>query len=210
MVTSTARPDRRAQLVHAAAALFAERAYDEVTTTEIAKRAGVAYGLIAHHFTNKRGLYLATVRAAAERLQAVHDAPPAGDDPAQRLRDGLTRHIAYIEDNAKGFLTLMRGGNGNDPEVRAIIEEFRWQGARTLLAAAGVAEPVRPALRTTLRGWVGYLDEITIDHLHHRDLTRRELVELATTTLVAALRAALALDDAIGVDPALVDRLQPP
>jgi AcrR family transcriptional regulator len=201
------RTDRRALLIDAAEALFTERAYDEVTTTEIARRAGVAYGLIAHHFTNKRGLYLATIGAAAARLQAVHDRPPAGESPAAQLRDALTRHIAHIEANSKGFLALMHGGHGSDSEVRAVVEELRWQGAERLLRAAGAAEPVRPALRTTMRGWVGYLDEITIDHLAHRDLSRDDLVELALATLAAALRAALDLDPETGIDPALIDQI---
>ena len=44
---TTPPADRRRRLVDAARALFAERPYDQVTTTAIAKRAGVAYGLLA-------------------------------------------------------------------------------------------------------------------------------------------------------------------
>jgi AcrR family transcriptional regulator len=198
--SSEGRPDRRGLLVDAAAQLFAERPYDEVTTTEIARRAGVAYGLIAHHFANKRGLYLATVRAAAERLRAVHEAPPAGDTPAARLRDALTRHIAHIEANARGYLALTHSAQGADAEVRAIIEDYRWKGALRVLAAAGVTEPVRPALRTAMRGWVAYLNEIIVDHLHHRELSRDDLAGLAIAALAASLRAAHAVDPAIGVD----------
>ncbi|MDT3399630.1 helix-turn-helix domain-containing protein [Streptomyces sp. B1866] len=201
------RTDRRALLIQAAADLFARRAYDEVTAGEIAKRAGVAYGLIAHHFSNKRGLYLATIQAAAANLRAVHETPPAGDTPAARLRDALTRHIRYTEANAAGFLTLMRGGSGSDPQVRAIIEDLRWHGARRLLTGLGVTGPVCPALRATMRGWVGYLDEILIDWLRHEDLPVEDLVVLATQTLTGALRAAHALDPGTGVGPDLIDRL---
>jgi AcrR family transcriptional regulator len=201
--------DRRALLVEAAAELFAERAYDEVTTAEIARRADVAYGLIAHHFTNKRGLYLATILAAADRLKAVHETAPVGETPAALLHDALSRHIAHMEANAQGFLALMRGGNGSDPQVHAIIEDLRWQGAVRLLNALGVAEPVGPALRTTMRGWVGYLDEIIIDHLDHRDLTRDDLADLAAATLAAALQAAHEIDPAIGLTPQTIASLAP-
>ncbi|WP_433337168.1 TetR/AcrR family transcriptional regulator [Spirillospora sp. CA-294931] len=205
MVTRTkARPDRRALLVQAAAELFAERPYDEVTTTQIAKRAGVAYGLIAHHFTNKRGLYLATIHAIAERMRALHEAPAEGDTPSQQLRWAIGRHIAHMEDNAARFLSLMRGGNGSDPDVRAVIDDLRWQGARRLLTALGVGEDVRPVLRTAMRGWVGYLDEVVIDHLRHRDVPRDDLVELCATTLVTALRTAHALDPHAGIDTDLL------
>jgi hypothetical protein len=138
----------------------------------------------------------------------VHESLPAEGAPAARLRDALDRHIAFMEDNAAGFLALMRGGNGSDPEVRAIVEDLRWQGARRLLDALGVAEPARPALRTAMRGWVAFLDEIVVDHLRHHDVPRGTLVAAAAATLVAALRAARAADPEGGPDPELVDLLE--
>ena len=47
--------DRRQRLIDPARELFAKHAYDQVTTSEIAKNAGVAYGLIAHHSTPNAG-----------------------------------------------------------------------------------------------------------------------------------------------------------
>ncbi|MEU5878890.1 helix-turn-helix domain-containing protein [Spirillospora sp. NPDC047279] len=201
--------DRRELLLRAAADLFAERAYDEVTTTEIARRAGVAYGLIAHHFGNKRGLYLATVRAAAERLREIRESPPGDATPQERLRDVLDRHIRLIDDNASGYLTVMSAGLGSDEEVRAIIEEYRWDGALRVLRALGVEEPVPPVLRTATRGWTAYLNEIVVDRLTHGDVDRAHLVELAAAVLGGALRAAAALDPACGLLPADLDALDP-
>ena len=205
--TRTPRIDRRARLITAASQLFSERAYDEVTTTEIASRAGVAYGLIAHHFTNKRGLYLATIRAAGEALQTLQETPPDGETPAERLRYAISRHIAYMDRHAAGFLTLLRGGNGSDPEVRAIIEELRWQGALRILNALGVDQPVHPVLRASMRGWVGYLDELIVDHIHHHDIPREDLVRLTISALTATLRTAWSITPDIGIAPATVDLL---
>ncbi|WP_433478751.1 TetR/AcrR family transcriptional regulator [Spirillospora sp. CA-142024] len=199
--------DRRTLLVQAAGELFAEHAYDEVTTTQIAKRAGVAYGLIAHHFTNKRGLYIATIKAAAEDLHAVLATPPGGSTPAEQLRNGIARHIAYMDRHATGFLALMRGGNGSDSEVRAIIEDMRWRGAIRVLGFLGVREPVHPNLRAAMRGWVGYLDELIIDHIVHHDTHQDDLVELAVSALVASLRTARTRSPRIGIDPGLIDLL---
>ncbi|GAA3242389.1 hypothetical protein GCM10010468_80080 [Actinocorallia longicatena] len=193
--------------MRAASELFSTRAYDEVTTAEIARRAGVAYGLIAHHFVNKRGLYLATVNAAAERLRAVQEAPPEGGTPAELLRNAVARHVAYMDDNSAGFLALMRGGNGSDPEVRAIIEGLRWEGAARILRALGAAEPVRPTLRAAMRGWVGLLDELIIDLIHHHDVPREHLADLAATALAATLRRALALDPEMGIEASAIASL---
>jgi AcrR family transcriptional regulator len=205
--TKTARTDRRALLVSAASQLFSEHAYDEVTTTEIAKRAGVAYGLIAHHFTNKRGLYLATIQYAAEHLKNLQDSPPDGDTPAARLHNAIHRHIAYMDEHAAAFLALMRGGNGSDQEVRAIIDDLRWQGAKRILRGIGVHEPVTPLLRSTMRGWVGYLDELIIDHITYHDVPREHLVQLAVAALTTSLHTAHAIDPNIGISPAAIDKI---
>ncbi|HEY3686880.1 MAG TPA: helix-turn-helix domain-containing protein [Streptosporangiaceae bacterium] len=198
--------DRRTLLIHAAFDLFARRAYDEVTTAEIARRAGVSYGLLAHHFDNKRGIYLATIHAAADRIRAMQDAP-RGDTPMARLRDAISSHIRYADDNAAGYLTLMRGGSGSDPEVRAIIDDLRAGAARRILTAIGAADPAPPVLRAAMRGWTGYLDELVLDHLDHDDVPLDHLVELAAAALVTAVRTAVALDPRTGLTPEAVDAL---
>ncbi len=67
--------DRRQLIVDTARKMFATRPYDQVTTAQVAKDAGVAYGLIAHHFVNKRGLYLAVMNEIAEEIAAVRRHP---------------------------------------------------------------------------------------------------------------------------------------
>lgn len=203
------RPDRRAQLIRAADELFSERSYDEVTTTEIAKRAEVSYGLIAHHFDNKRGIYLATIHAAADRIRAMQDAP-AGDTPSEQLHNAISDHIRYVDANSAGFLTLMRGGNGSDADVRAIIDDLRWGAAQRILHALGIDEPVPATLRTAMRGWVGYLDELIIDHLQNHDVPHEHLVELAAAALVNTLRTAITVDPHTGLTAGTLDPLTQP
>ena len=45
--------DRRKQILRAAVEAFAERGFQRTRVSDIAKRAGVAYGLIYHYFENK-------------------------------------------------------------------------------------------------------------------------------------------------------------
>src|SRR5437588_12218189 len=54
--------ERRAQILACARRLFSERNYDAVSTTDIAREAGVARGLLHHYFGTKRDLYLEVVR----------------------------------------------------------------------------------------------------------------------------------------------------
>src|SRR3954447_89986 len=57
-------PDaRREQILECAVRLFGERPYASVSTTDIAREAGVARGLLNHYFGTKRDLSLEVVRA---------------------------------------------------------------------------------------------------------------------------------------------------
>lgn len=121
-----------------------------------------------------------------------------------RLRNALDRHFAFIDDNSEEFLRLMLNRTSADPRTRAMADDVRWLDAMSLLHAFEAPEPVHPVLRTSIRGWIGYLDEIAMDYLRHRELTRNDLVDLAAAALVSCLRAAHALDPRIDADPAAI------
>jgi AcrR family transcriptional regulator len=192
--------DRRQLIVDAARKLFASRPYDQVTTSEIAKNAGVAYGLIAHHFENKRGLYLAVMNEIAVEIAAVQLSPPPKDTSLiDQLRHALRNHIAYIDSYSDSFVALLRGALGVDVEHQAAIERLRWLGAQRVLLALGIVEPVPATLRTAMHGWVGYLDETMIDRITHRDVDAEVLVELAAGALIATLQTAAAIDPTISL-----------
>lgn len=200
--------DRRQQLIDTARTLFARRSYEQVTTSEIAKNAGVAYGLIAHHFENKRGLYLAVMNDIADEIAAAQLAPaPEGSSPADQLRHALRSHISFIDSYSESFVALARGRLGSDPDQRSSIDKLRWLGAQRILLAVGITEPIAAVLRTAMRGWVGYLDEMMIDRIIAAELNREVIVELAAASLVSTLRAARALDSSIDLDPSIIEAL---
>jgi AcrR family transcriptional regulator len=209
MPAKPAVADRRQSIIAAARHLFATRPYDRVTTSEIAKSAGVAYGLIAHHFENKRGLYLAVMNEIAEEIAAVQLSRPPGDaTPADQLRHALRSHIAYIDSYSGSFVALLRGALGADTEHQEAIERLRWIGAQRILLALGIVDDVPPVLRTAMHGWVGYLDEMMIDRITNRDVDADALVELAAAALVATLRTAATVDPSIASSPEVLDAFE--
>ena len=200
---------RRQLIIDAARKLFASRPYDQVTTSEIAKNAGVAYGLIAHHFENKRGLYLAVMNEIAVEIAAVQlTPPPEGALLVDQLRHALRNHIAYIDSYSDSFVALLRGALGADVEHQAAVERLRWLGAQRILLALGIVEPVPATLRTAMHGWVGYLDEMMIDRITHRDVDGEALVELAVAGLIATLRAAVTIDQSISLPDEVIEAWQ--
>ncbi|MBP3084262.1 TetR/AcrR family transcriptional regulator [Mycolicibacterium fortuitum] len=190
--------DRRRLIIDAARRLFATTPYDQVTTAQVAKDAGVAYGLIAHHFDHKRGLYLAVMNEIAEEIAAAQTADvPPGAPPAEQLRHALRSHISHIDSYSDSFVALLRGALGADPEHQSAVERLRWLGAQRILSALGIVDPVVPTLRVAMHGWIGLLDEMMIDRISHRDVDVDVLVNLAAAALAVTLRTAAALDHSI-------------
>ncbi|AEH10517.1 TetR/AcrR family transcriptional regulator [Candidatus Protofrankia datiscae] len=202
-----ATADRRRLLLEAARQLFGTRSYDDVTTTEIAKKAGVAYGLIAHHFGNKRGLYLAVMDGIRNELAAEQDSPVEGETLTEQLHNALRRHVDYIDSHRSGFLALLRGDLGADPDMRAMSDELRWGGASRILHRIGVHGEPPPVLRAAMRSWVAQFDELMLDRLDHGDTSVDTIVALAANALIAALGTVLSLDQSIELDPEVLAQL---
>jgi AcrR family transcriptional regulator len=82
----TMRPsskERQAELIAAAASLFAKNGFNGTTTKEIAKAAGVSEALVFKYFPTKRTLYAAILAEKVtvdELLEAVEEAAKKQDD----------------------------------------------------------------------------------------------------------------------------------
>lgn len=51
-------PEKQERIINAASKEFAQKGYDNASTNEIVKEAGISKGLLFHYFNNKKGLYL--------------------------------------------------------------------------------------------------------------------------------------------------------
>lgn len=56
------------------------------------------------------------------------------------------------------------------------------------------------ALRTALRGWLGYIDAAILDWVHNHDLTRDQLCDLLVAAFGPALLAAQQADPKIQLE----------
>lgn len=85
------------------------------------------------------------------------------------------------------------------PEAAEIVERFRTATlARVVERVTGRTEP-RPALRTALRGWLGYVDAVLLDWVARRDLDRAQVRDLILAAFGASLLAAQQLDPGVAL-----------
>ncbi|MEH3157230.1 MAG: helix-turn-helix domain containing protein [Gordonia paraffinivorans] len=125
--------------------VFSDTDYDQVAVADIAARAKVAHGLLFHYFGNKRGIYLAAVRATAEHLNAAFVFEP-GSTPRELIHSALEQHLTYLHEHRGLALRLVLGGRGVDAEAWEIYEAARWQALGAFAGLLGL-ETTDPALR---------------------------------------------------------------
>ncbi|MYS82728.1 TetR/AcrR family transcriptional regulator [Embleya scabrispora] len=183
------RGERRRQLLEAAVELFSARPYEDIFIADIADAAGVAHGLLFYYFKDKRGIYLEALGQVARDIQDYQRPRPDEVSAEARLYGMVRRHFEYIGGHTQTFIGFMRTGLG-DPDVRRIFESARQAGVDLVLDLFEIeSEPPPPILRAALRGWVGYLDEISLDWLAYRDVPVEDVVQLSIDTLIAGLRS---------------------
>lgn len=177
--------ERRAQLLGLGLDAFAARSYDEVSVDDIAQAAGVSKGLLYHYFPTKRDFYRAAIGDVARRLldeTAASDALP----PAERLRLGLERYLAFAERHGLEYAALLRGGIGSDPDVNRVIEDTRAAFVERTLRGVQTGEPT-PLLRMSVRGWVGFVEATSLEWAERRDVAPAELLRLWAELLLSLL-----------------------
>jgi AcrR family transcriptional regulator len=147
---------------------------------QIAQTAGVSKALLYHYFPSKLDLFKAAVAEAAQTLTRLIE-PSAAGTPLEQLTASLDAYLAWIAANAQAWRKLMQSA-ATLPEARELVEGFRAQTLHRVVTGLTGADEPRPALRTALQGWLGYLDAAILDWTAHQDLPPETVRDL----LVAA------------------------
>jgi AcrR family transcriptional regulator len=192
-VTAPARgrrldPDaRREEILAGALRLFATHPYAAVSTTDLAREAGVARGLINHYFGTKRALYLEVVRQMTTIPAVAVDELPPGST-SRRAGAAVDWFLDAVERQRGLWLSVGTGAAG-DIDVDAILAEADEIAADRVLAALAPDAPADPT-RARVRSFFGLVRSASREWLVRGTLDRAETRAL----LVAVLLAVLARD----------------
>jgi AcrR family transcriptional regulator len=186
---------RRAQILAVAARLFSERSYDAVSTTQIAREAGIARGLVNHYFGTKRELYLEVLRWIFEVPEGVFG--EVSDDPDAQRRALAAAVDLWLDTTSRNRATWIAaiggpGGVGRDPELDTVLEQTRTQIVEQLIALTwGPPARAPDELRTLLLGYGGFAQAVTADWLKRPRMSRAAVHELLLQTLIALVAEVL-------------------
>ena len=185
--------ERRSQLLELGLQLFSDHSYDELGIDDIAKAAGISKGLLYHYFPSKRDYYVEVVRRAAGQLIERTDGASSEEVSLEALRRALDAYLDFVDQHARSYVALVRGGIGSDPEVAQLLEATRRTLTERIVSRIS-AEAPPPLLQLALRGWIGLVEAASLDWLDRREVPREQLRGLLEQMLLATIVAA-------GVEP---------
>ncbi len=183
--------ERRAQLIALGLEHLRTHPGELQEVDRISEAAGISRSLLFHYFPTKRDYRVAVVRAAADLLVDVTDVE-AGTDPLDRLHRSLEAFIAFVDENHVLYTALLRGAAGGDDELQQIFDGTRERFVQRIVEGLGLVDQP-PLMRAALRGWVGSVEEATLDYLRHRDIDRAALIVYLERLLVRAVEIAAQL-----------------
>ncbi len=183
-------PNRRAELLRAAARLFVEKGFAATTTRDIAEAVGMRSGSPFYHFRSKQELLKEAMIDGLEAGRARIAAAIAGvTDPEQRLHLLVRTHLGTLLEGDCNSPMLLNETRSLDAGIRAEIAaafdryQVPWQATLDELAAQGKIKSAAPPLRLFLFGMLNWSS-----HWYRADgdLTVGELAEAAVGLLLNA------------------------
>lgn len=168
---TTRRLETRRKLLEAGTELFAEGGVRSVTTTAIARRAGVATGTFYLHFPDKHALYEVLIDAALEEMRPQSDPERA---TAETMRRDLERMLEVAERRRNLIRAVFDRGEGSDLADRIqdrLAHEFEQRYARILpdrgisLHAGAAAQARAATLVRVIAWWAEEPDRATRDEI---------------------------------------------
>jgi AcrR family transcriptional regulator len=102
-------PTKKELLLKAAKELFSEHGYSETTFKKISDRAGVALGLLTHHFGNKEKLFLtAGLDVLHELIQTIKTNLQGVPNGLEAVRIFANTYFDFARNPRQDFMVLVR------------------------------------------------------------------------------------------------------
>jgi TetR/AcrR family transcriptional regulator, cholesterol catabolism regulator len=155
--------ERRQRIVKAAITLLETGEYDAIQMRDVAERGEVALATIYRYFTSKEHLYAAAMLEWASGYPTAGRAGAvSGGTDESRLRALMRRAVRAFERYPQMMRAEIVLESSNDPNARALWDEFAAQNTATLTAAMSSTDPKTAAaivdvanavMVTRLRSW---------------------------------------------------------
>jgi len=145
---ATSQLRRMRAIVDAAVALAERGGFDGVRLRDVAEASGVALGTLYKYFRSKEEILLFAVNEDMERLEAVmHERPPRGESPTERLSEFFARATRGFVRRADYAQAVLRATAAGDASTAVQQAGFHLRLSRMVVSALrGEAPPLAAPL----------------------------------------------------------------
>ncbi|MUV37763.1 putative HTH-type transcriptional regulator YvkB [Lentibacillus sp. JNUCC-1] len=173
MINEEQMTPKQRQIVQAAIELISEKGYAATSTSEIAKRAGVAEGTIFRHYKTKQDLLFAIVHPVIIQSLAPVFADQFVDEVFRKSHPSAEDFLFHFIQNRFEFVKQ------NLPVIKIVLQELAFQPEIQSTYKRTFMEKVYPAMNRTL------------EHLkatgEFRDLDNEQIIRLVAPTIMGFL-----------------------
>ena len=120
-------PDARDRILRAAESLFAIRGFEGVSTTQIAKVAGITQPLIHYHFKNKEALWKATVARLFSRMSEEFATELRGlpqTDSRRYMVEMIRSYVTFVARYPQFGQFILREGVQQSSRLARMVDEW--------------------------------------------------------------------------------------
>ena len=197
MATDVQRAKRRL-ILRAAITVFARSGYHTSRVSDVAKEAGVAYGLVYHYFGSKEDLLETIFRRTWSRmLDAVKEVEEEGA-PAREQLAAVARIVLGAWQVDPDLVRVLVREVARSPQLGREVDEIAhaFAALERIVARGQERGELRADADPRLAAWVlyGALEEILTGWVFGRLASGPDDVEHAERTVVALLSDGLAVD----------------
>jgi AcrR family transcriptional regulator len=197
-VASDKEREKRRLILRAAITVFARSGYHTSRVSDVAKEAGVAYGLVYHYFGSKEDLLETVFRRTWSRMLEAVEEVEQSDTTAREQIAGVARIVLGAWQVDPELVRVLVREVARSPQLGREVDEIAhaFQALERIVVRGQERGELRTDVEPRLAAWIlyGALEEILTGWVFERLPDGAEDVERAEQAVVALLCDGLALD----------------
>ena len=197
MATDKEREKRRL-ILRAAITVFARSGYHTSRVSDVAKEAGVAYGLVYHYFGSKEDLLETVFRRTWSRMLEAVEELEQSETTAREQIAGVARIVLGAWQVDPDLVRVLVREVARSPQLGREVDEIAhaFQALERIVVRGQERGELRTDVEPRLAAWIlyGALEEILTGWVFERLPDEEGDVEKAEETVVSLLSDGLAVD----------------
>jgi AcrR family transcriptional regulator len=193
-----AQREKRRQILRAAITVFARSGYHTSRVADVAKEAGVAYGLVYHYFGSKEDLLRTIFRRTWSRMLEAVEQVEADGAPAREQLEAVAQIVLGAWDTDPDLVRVLVREVARSPQLGREVDEIEhaFAALERIVRRGQERGELREGLDPRIAALIVYgaLEEILTALVFERLPARPGEVEQATQTALALLSDGLTVD----------------